>query len=47
MTPAALRTMLFVLPMAIALQNVAVFTILVLVLYVRPQGMLGKKGRAV
>jgi branched-chain amino acid transport system permease protein len=31
----------------IALQNVAVFTVLVLFLYVRPQGLLGKKGRAV
>ena len=35
----------FVVP--IALQNVAVFTILVLFLYVRPQGILGKKGRVV
>ena len=35
----------FVIP--IALQNVAVFTILVLFLYVRPQGILGKKGRVV
>ncbi len=31
----------------IGLQNVAVFSILVLCLYVRPQGILGKKGRAV
>jgi branched-chain amino acid transport system permease protein len=31
----------------IALQNVAVFTILVLFLYVRPEGILGKKGRVV
>jgi branched-chain amino acid transport system permease protein len=31
----------------IALQNVAVFTVLVLFLYARPQGILGKKGRAV
>jgi branched-chain amino acid transport system permease protein len=35
----------FVLP--IGLQNVAVFTVLVIFLYVRPQGILGKKGRAV
>jgi branched-chain amino acid transport system permease protein len=35
------------LVLPIALQNVAVFTILVLFLYVRPQGILGKKGRAV
>ncbi|OPY76650.1 MAG: High-affinity branched-chain amino acid transport system permease protein LivH [Syntrophorhabdus sp. PtaU1.Bin058] len=31
----------------IALQNVAVFTILVLFLYLRPEGILGKKGRVV
>jgi branched-chain amino acid transport system permease protein len=31
----------------IALQNVAVFTILVLFLYVRPEGIMGKKGRVV
>ena len=31
----------------IALQNVAVFTIMVLFLYVRPEGILGKKGRVV
>ncbi len=31
----------------VELQNVAVFTILVFFLYVRPQGILGKKGRAV
>jgi len=31
----------------VELQNVAVFTILVVFLYVRPQGILGKKGRAV
>jgi branched-chain amino acid transport system permease protein len=31
----------------IGLQNVAVFSILVLCLYVRPQGILGKKGRVV
>lgn len=31
----------------IALQNVAVFTILVLFLYMRPEGILGKKGRVV
>ncbi len=35
----------FVLP--VDLQNVAVFTVLVLCLYVRPQGLLGKKGRAI
>jgi branched-chain amino acid transport system permease protein len=38
---------LSVLVIPIALQNVAVFTILVLCLYLRPQGILGKKGRAV
>jgi branched-chain amino acid transport system permease protein len=38
---------LSVLVIPIALQNVAVFTILVLCLYIRPQGILGKKGRAV
>jgi branched-subunit amino acid ABC-type transport system permease component len=31
----------------IGLQNVAVFTLFVVFLYVRPQGILGKKGRAV
>ena len=31
----------------IALQNVAVFALFVLFLYVKPQGILGKKGRAV
>jgi branched-chain amino acid transport system permease protein len=31
----------------IGLQNVAVFSILVLCLYLRPEGILGKKGRAV
>lgn len=35
----------FFLP--IALQNVAVFVIFVLFLYVRPQGILGKKGRVI
>jgi branched-chain amino acid transport system permease protein len=35
------------LVLPISLQNVAVFSILVLCLYVRPQGILGKKGRAV
>jgi branched-chain amino acid transport system permease protein len=35
----------FVLP--VALQNVAVFTVLVLFLYIRPQGMFGQKGRVV
>jgi branched-chain amino acid transport system permease protein len=36
-----------VLVIPVELQNVAVFTILVFFLYVRPQGLLGKKGRAV
>jgi branched-chain amino acid transport system permease protein len=31
----------------IALQNVAVFVIFVLFLYIRPEGILGKKGRAI
>ena len=35
------------LVVSIDLQNVAVFTIFVLFLYIRPQGILGKKGRAV
>jgi branched-chain amino acid transport system permease protein len=38
---------LSILVAPIALQNVAVFSILVVFLYVRPQGILGKKGRAV
>jgi len=33
--------------LSVALQNVAVFTIFVLCLYLRPQGILGKKGRIV
>ena len=35
----------FVLP--VDLQNVAVFTVLVLILYIRPEGLFGKKGRVV
>jgi branched-subunit amino acid ABC-type transport system permease component len=32
---------------AVSLQNVAVFLIFVGFLYLRPQGILGKKGRAI
>jgi branched-chain amino acid transport system permease protein len=35
------------LVVSISLQNVAVFTIFVLFLYLRPQGILGKKERAI
>jgi branched-chain amino acid transport system permease protein len=38
---------LSILVVPIALQNVAVFMIFVLTLYVRPQGILGKKGRVI
>lgn len=38
---------LSILVVPIALQNVAVFLILVLTLYVRPQGILGKKARVI
>lgn len=38
---------LTILVAPIGLQNVGVFTVMVLFLYIRPQGILGKKGRAV
>jgi branched-chain amino acid transport system permease protein len=38
---------LSILVIPIAIQNVLVFIVFVIVLYVRPQGILGKKGRAV
>jgi branched-chain amino acid transport system permease protein len=42
-----LMQQLSILVVPIGLQNVAVFTLFVVFLYVRPQGILGKKGRAV
>ncbi len=39
--------MLSTMVVAVSLQNVAVFVLFVLFLYVRPQGLLGKKGRVV
>jgi len=43
----ALLQQLSFLVLPIALQNVAVFTVFLLFLYLRPQGILGKKGRLV
>jgi branched-chain amino acid transport system permease protein len=39
--------MLSTMVVAVALQNVAVFLLFVLFLYLKPEGLLGKKGRAV
>jgi branched-chain amino acid transport system permease protein len=39
--------MLSTMVVAVALQNVAVFLLFVLFLYLKPEGLLGKKGRVV